>query len=222
MSEPELETPQVSDELVVQAGPEVVPEAVSQVSPTLFEVSNPVEEPVNGCDTITELPPSDNPPKDAVSSSDTTTTLASESPIIEAEEETNTPKTSRELKSILALSKEAKLDTNLSPNRRKSESKSKLLSKKSKMTNFPVTAESELENFDVKVEEKRPAAKKRKSSLNETPTEGSSDEAKKGLHGDFVMPRKVRFPTKCNNHCLFNNSLDPSINLNESNVFYYF
>lgn len=196
MSEPELETPQVPDEPedpVVQAMLEVVSEPVSQVSPTSFEVSTPAEEPVNGCDTITELPASDNPSIDVPSES---IALASESSIIYseiAEEEASTPKTtSRELKSILELSKEAKLDTNLSPNRRKSESKSKLSSKKTKMTNFPVTAESELENFDVKIEEKRPAAKKRKSSLNETPAESSSDEAKKGLHGDFVMPRKVK------------------------------
>lgn len=217
MSEPELETPPVPDEPVVQAEPEVISEPVSQVSPTPFEVSTPTEEPVNGCDTITELPTPDDPPKDLPS--ETSTTLASESSIINEEEEPNTPRTSRELKSILALSKEAKLDTNLSPNRRKSDSKSKLLPKKTKMTNFPVTAESELENFDVKVEEKRPTAKKRKSSFNETPGEGSSDESKKGLHGDFVMPRKVKYPT---NHCLFNNSLDLSLNLNQSNGFYYF
>ncbi|KYB27503.1 MYND-type zinc finger-containing chromatin reader ZMYND8 isoform X1 [Tribolium castaneum] len=135
----------------------------------------PPEEPQNG-DDKPPTPPEEPPPP-------------SESP-----DDTSTPKTSRELKSILALSKEAKLDTNLSTNRRKTLDKVKGTPKKSpKMTSFPVTAESELENYDVKIDEKK--AKKRKSSFGgESGAEGATaDEARRGLqfyNNDFIMARK--------------------------------
>ncbi|RZC32983.1 protein kinase C-binding protein 1, partial [Asbolus verrucosus] len=133
-----------------------------------------------------------------------------------SENESSAVKTSRELKSILALSKEAKLDTNLSTHRRKTLDKVKgKLKSTMKITNFPVTAESELENFDVKIEEKsgKKVAKKRKSSLVESVTEGAAGEDTKkslqqgvqGLSDDFVMlkkPNKDIFCWRCHHDCV--------------------
>ncbi|XP_044268661.1 protein kinase C-binding protein 1 isoform X2 [Tribolium madens] len=141
-------------------------------------------------------PPPEEPPEEAVNGGDDKppTPVLEEPPSSESPDDTSTPKTSRELKSILALSKEAKLDTNLSTNRRKTLDKIKGTPKKSpKMTSFPVTAESELENFDVKIEEKK--AKKRKSSFGvESGVEGATaEEARRGLqfyNNDFIMARK--------------------------------
>lgn len=143
------------------------------------------KEPLNGNDSIVKKPltPVADKPE--------------EPPLSECQDDSNTPKTSRELKSILALSKEAKLDTNLSTHRRKTLDKVKGTPKKSnKMTSFPVTAESELENFDVKSEEKK--TKKRKSSFSvESGAEGATgEEVRRGLqfyNSDFVMARKVRW-----------------------------
>jgi hypothetical protein len=201
---------------------ELVAQQVSSSSAAADEDGGAPEEAVNGCDSTTEV---SEALADAADSCEATvestsqdgentldgTDKAETSSIDEpgkgeepapqtsesaSESETNTPKTSRELKSILALSKEAKLDTNLSTQRRKTLDKVKGTPKKSaKMTNFPVTAESELENFDVKIEEKKLHAKKRKSSFGvESVTEGATaEETRRSLPGfaaDFVMPKK--------------------------------
>lgn len=100
------------------------------------------EEPHNGCDSTTEPPQAEpNFADHTYISLDSTEDTSS----VEPPSETDAPKTSRELKSILALSKEAKLDTNLSTKRK---------SPVKKFLGFPVTAESELESFNDSTDEK--------------------------------------------------------------------
>ncbi|XP_060518112.1 MYND-type zinc finger-containing chromatin reader Zmynd8 [Cylas formicarius] len=109
---------------------------------------------------------------------------------MESENETETSPPSRELKLLLALSKEAKLETNLSRKRKSLEHRKELstdLAKSKnltelKYTKFPVTAESELEveyhsGQEGKSEDK--VVKKKKLSLAYTYIGGEIDDPKK-------------------------------------------
>ncbi|XP_063914614.1 MYND-type zinc finger-containing chromatin reader ZMYND8 isoform X2 [Zophobas morio] len=183
MSEPEAEAAPAAAEEPPQA--EDVEAPIESNGCEAFEADKPAEFEYPECDTS-----QDSTDKAETSSLDEGKGEPAQAS--ESNDDSNTPKTSRELKSILALSKEAKLDTNISSQRRKALDKGKGTPKRPKMTAFPVTAESELENFDVKMDEKKP--KKRKLSSGLEMAEGATvDETKRGvqgLSGDFIMPRK--------------------------------
>ncbi|KAL1490328.1 hypothetical protein ABEB36_013042 [Hypothenemus hampei] len=129
---------------------------------------------------------------------------------------------SRELKLLLALSKEANLDTNIPrkrkvlPLRKKVKSDSRNSLSKGVKVQYPVTAESELEmevstegtklEPDVDSVESSPtsrAAKKKKRGLSETSTEGFGDDglkkSRKSLSSDIIMfkPNKDMFCWRC-------------------------
>lgn len=130
-------------------------------------------------------------------------------------------KPNRELKSILALSKEAKLDTNISHKRKtldsvnKSRENSPKITKEehqetvkkiirivsadggnTKMAKYPVTAESEIEaqSDDEKIPNK---VKRKRDSLAELSPGGGTDDigrkAKKSFTQDIVMFKVIKF-----------------------------